>query len=107
MGDACVAPTSPTAIDDRSLDHGMRRRLDAAHHHLRSVHHLRDARPDRLLPVVALVDLLIEAVPLRVALEAAHPDVEVVLLLADEAADDHHPLRHVITETTCSGCSAG
>jgi len=73
-----------------SLDHGMRRRHDARHLDLLTVDHLPDAGGDLVLPVVALVDRVVEPLALRLALEAADPDVDGLVLLADEAAQDDH-----------------
>src|SRR5262249_59100980 len=45
---------------------------------------------DLVLPVVALVHGVVEPLALRLALEAADPDVDALVLLADEAAEDDH-----------------
>src|SRR5260370_7405466 len=50
-----------------------------------------DPGRDLVLPVVALVDEVIQALALRLALEAPDPDVHALVLLADERAEDHHP----------------
>src|SRR5687768_1173591 len=46
---------------------------------------------DLVLPVVALVDGVVEALALAFALEAAEPHVDARVVLAHEAAEDHHP----------------
>jgi hypothetical protein len=42
------------------------------------------------LPVLALVERLVETDALLLAVEAPHPDKLVLVLLAHEAADDHY-----------------
>jgi hypothetical protein len=55
-----------------------------------AIDHGRDLGRDLLLPVVALVDEIVEALALGLALEAADPDVHAFVFLADEAAEDDH-----------------
>src|SRR5262249_20219939 len=47
-------------------------------------------RRDLGLPVIALIDGVVEPLPLLLVLEAAKPDVDARVLLADEAAQDDH-----------------
>ena len=47
-------------------------------------------RRDLVLPVVALVDRIVEALALRLALEPTEPHVHALVLLAGEATEDHH-----------------
>src|SRR5262249_43152287 len=54
-----------------------------------------DARGDLVLPVVALVDGVVEPLALRLALEAADPHVHAGVLLAHEAAEDDHAHLHL------------
>src|SRR5215467_10736201 len=54
-----------------------------------------DARGDLVLPVVALVDGVVEPLALRLALEAADPHVYAGVLLAHEAAEDDHAHLHL------------
>src|SRR5206468_9736387 len=75
-----------TLLDDR-----VRCRQNPCDLDLLAIDHGRDLRRDLLLPVVALVDEIVEALALGLALEAADPDVHAFVFLADEAAEDHHP----------------
>src|SRR4030095_1190246 len=75
---------------DRLLDNRVRRRHQPGDFDLLAVDHGRHPRRDLVLPVVALVDEIVEALALRLALEPADPDVHALVLLADEAAEDHH-----------------
>src|SRR2546425_5144833 len=77
---------NPTLLDDRVRCGHDPRDLD-----LLAVDHARDPGRDLVLPVVALVDEVVEALALRLALEPADPDVHALVFLADEAAEDHHP----------------
>jgi hypothetical protein len=45
---------------------------------------------DDILPVVAFIDGVVQALPFCLAFEATNPDAEFLLFLANEAADDHH-----------------
>ena len=52
----------------------------------------RDLRADLVLPRIALVDGLVQALALSLTLEATYPDVEILVLLADKTAGDDHSL---------------
>jgi hypothetical protein len=80
-----VSAEKPTFLDDRVGRGHQARDLD-----LLAVDHRGHPRRDLVLPVVALVDGVVEALALRLALEAADPDVDALVLLADEAAEDDH-----------------
>src|SRR4030095_7432533 len=80
-----VSAENPTLLDDR-----VRRRHQARDLDLLAVDQGRDPRRDLVLPVVALVDEVVETRALRLALEPAKPDVHALVFLADEAAEDHH-----------------
>src|SRR5439155_19871900 len=63
---------------------------DARHHHGLAVETVRHPRRDLGLPVIALVDRLVERLALAFALEAAQPHIyRRVGLAAEAAADDH------------------
>src|SRR5438034_8798102 len=79
----------------RLLDARVRRRQQAGDLDLLAVYHGRNPRRDLVLPVVALIDEIVEALALRLALEPADPDVDALVLLADEAAEDHHAHLHL------------
>src|SRR5204863_769557 len=81
-----VSGENPTLLDDR-----VRGRRDARDLDLLAVDHGRHLGRDLLLPVVALVDEIVEALALGLALEPADPDVHALVFLADEAPEDHHP----------------
>src|SRR5256885_14576365 len=68
----------------------MRRGHDTLNLDLLAVDQRADLRRDLVLPVVALVDEIVEALALRLALEAPDPDVHALVLLADERAEDDH-----------------
>src|SRR5262245_13855357 len=72
------------------LNDGVRRGHQAGDLDLLPVDHGGHAGRDLVLPVVALVDGIVEALALRLALEAADPHVDAVVLLAHEAAQDDH-----------------
>src|SRR5213593_1520964 len=72
------------------LDDGVGRRHQARDLDLLPVDHGRDLRGDLVLPVVALVDEVVESLALLLVLEPADPDVDAPVFLADEAAEDHH-----------------
>src|SRR2546428_6867769 len=80
-------PRSPSRplLDDR-----VRRRHHARDLDLLPVDQGWDSRGDLVLPVVALVHEVVEALALLLVLESADPDVEALVFLADEAAEDHH-----------------
>src|SRR5437867_12829855 len=77
------------------LDDRVRRGHDPRDLDLLAVDHARDPGRDLVLPVVALVDEVVEALALRLALEPADPDVHALVFLADEAAEDHHAHLHL------------
>src|SRR5438046_4858081 len=81
-----VSGEKATLLDDR-----VRCRQNPCDLDLFAIDHGRDLRRDLLLPVVALVDEIVEALALGLALEAADPDVHAFVFLADEAAEDPHP----------------
>src|SRR5881296_2591007 len=85
-----VSAENPTLLDDR-----VRRRHEARDLDLLSVDQGRHLRRDLVLPVVALVDQVVEALALGLALEAANPDVHTLVFLADEAAEDDHAHLHL------------
>src|SRR5262249_58411269 len=74
---------------DRLLDDGVRRRQQPGDLDLLAVDHRRYPRRDLVLPVVALLDEIVEALALRLALERADPDLYALALLADNAAQHH------------------
>src|SRR6267142_1109103 len=80
-----VSAEKPTLLDDR-----VRRRYQARDLDLLAVDQRRHPRRNLVLPVVALVDEVVEALALRLALEPADPDVDALVFLADEAAEDDH-----------------
>src|SRR5881628_2813541 len=80
-----VSAENPTLLDDR-----VRRRHQARDLDLLAVDQGRNLRGDLVLPVVALIDEVVETLALLLALEPADPDVDVLVFLADEAAEDHH-----------------
>src|SRR5262245_54244418 len=71
-----AAPVAP-AGDRRAglLDHGAGRRHEPRDPDLLAVDHRRDLGRDLVLPVIALVHGVVEALALRLALEATEPDV--------------------------------
>src|SRR2546427_1576648 len=85
-----VSAENPTLLDDR-----VRRRHEARDLDLLSVDQGRHLRRDLVLPVVALVDQVVEALALGLALETANPDVHALVFLADEAAEDDHAHLHL------------
>src|SRR5260370_30180879 len=78
----------------RALPH---RRLcggdDARHDHCGAIEAVRNARPNLVLPVVALVHRLVLRLALGFAFKATQPDVDGIVGLAPEAPADDHPLR--------------
>src|SRR5262245_37120873 len=72
------------------LDHRVRGRDQAGHLDLFAIDHRGHLRRDLVLPVVALVDGVVEPLALSLALEAPDPDVDALVLLAHEAAEDDH-----------------
>src|SRR4030095_1761896 len=83
-----IAAPSCREWDVRLLDDRVRRGEQARDHDLLAVDHRAHPRGDVVLPVVALVDGVVEALALGLVLEAANPDVHALVLLADEAAED-------------------
>src|SRR5215831_13854523 len=77
------------------LDHRARRRHQPGDLDLLAIDHGGHSGRDLVLPVVALVHDVVEALALRLALEAADPDVHALVLLAHEAAEDDHPHLHL------------
>lgn len=65
---------------------------DPPNDHALAVHHRGDLRRDDVLPLGALIDGGVQGFALLLAVEAANPDVEIVLFRAGKAADDDHPL---------------
>src|SRR5229473_2133689 len=82
--------SGPSRVATGSLDRRARRRGQARHLDLLAVDHGADPRGDLVLPVVGLVDRVVEPLALRLALEAADPDVDGLVFLAHEAAQDDH-----------------
>src|SRR5262249_50612669 len=76
-------------------DHGVRGGHDAGDLHLLTIQHGGNARGDLVLPVVALVNDVVEPLALRLALEATDPHVHAGILLAHEAAEDDHAHLHL------------
>src|SRR5215472_1035468 len=97
VGPGRTASRQPAMFGDsgqrRLAKRGPWRRNHPRYHHLLPIQHLRDARCDRVLPVVALVDSLVEPLAILLAFKSADPDVEVRVLFCDKAADDDHALR--------------
>src|SRR5881397_1308294 len=85
-----VSAENATLLDDRVRRCHQTRDLD-----LLAVDQGWDLRRDLVLPVVALVDQVVEALALGLALEAANPDVHALVFLADEAAEDDHAHLHL------------
>src|SRR5215471_17451190 len=77
------------------LDHGVRGGHDARDLDLLPVDQGGNARPNLVLPVVALVDGVVEPLALRLTLEATDPHVDAGILLAHEAAEDDHAHLHL------------
>src|SRR5207237_408099 len=76
---------SVSAENDTLLDDRARRRHQARDLDLLAVDQGRDLRRDLGLPVVALVDQVVEPLALGLALESTNPDVDALVFLADEA----------------------
>src|SRR6476660_9237829 len=79
---AAAGASAPSRAARGSLDRRARCRGQARHLDLLAVDHLRNPRRDVVLPVVALVDRVVEPLALRLALEAADPHVHRRVLLA-------------------------
>src|SRR5919109_3584795 len=77
------------------LDDRARRGEQAGHLDLLAIDERRNARRDLVLPVVALVDEVVEALALLLVLEAPDPHVHALVLFADEAAEDDHAHLHL------------
>src|SRR5262249_38445944 len=75
----------PHLLDDRVRRGHQARDLD-----LLAIDQGRHLRRDLVLPVIALVDEVVETLALGFALEPAQPDVDAFIFLADEAAEDDH-----------------
>src|SRR5215470_13517422 len=80
----------PHLLDDRVRRGHQARDLD-----LLAIDQGRHPRRDLVLPVVALINQIVEALALGLALEATDPDVDALVLLADEAAEDDHTHLHL------------
>src|SRR5438552_2887950 len=76
--------------EDRSLNDRARRGHDARDLDLLAIDQGRHLGRDLVLPVVALVHDVIEALALRLALESPDPHVDALVFLAHEAAEDDH-----------------
>src|SRR5437867_4503869 len=83
-------PCRPRSPSRPLLDDRVRRRHHARDLDLLPVDQGWDSRGDLVLPVVALVHEVVEALALLLVLESADPDVDALVFLADEAAEDHH-----------------
>src|SRR5438552_16392657 len=79
--------------EDRSLNDRARRGHDARDLDLLAIDQGRHLGRDLVLPVVALVDDVVEALALRLALESPDPHVDALFFLAHEAAEDDHAHR--------------
>src|SRR6516165_12161595 len=87
------ALTKSRAGSSAALPHRrFRGRNDPRHDHRRTVEMIRHARRDLGLPMVALVDCLVERLTLGFAFEPAQPDIDRIVRLAAEAAADDHAL---------------
>src|SRR5438132_11425316 len=86
---AAVTGLAPL-LDDRARRGQQPRDLD-----LLAIDQRRHPRRDLVLPVLALVDEVVEALALRLALEAAEPHVHALVLLADEASENDHAHLHL------------
>src|SRR5262250_2553024 len=86
---------SVSAENANLLDNRVRRRHQARDLDLLAVDQGRDLRRDLVLPVIALIDEVVETLALGLALEAADPDVDALVFLADEAAEDDHAHLHL------------
>src|SRR5204863_1152948 len=84
------SPPAPAWRPRPSLDDGAGRRHQARDLDQLAVDERRHLRRDLVLPVVALVDDVVEPLALRLALEPADPHVDALVLLAHEAAEDDH-----------------
>src|SRR5207302_228857 len=93
---------SVSAENATLLDNRVRRRHQAGDLDLLAVDQGRDLRRDLVLPVVALVDQVVEPLALGLALESANPDVDALVFLADEAAEDDHAHLHLQLDDLCS-----
>src|SRR5262245_40819227 len=77
------------------LDHRVRRGDQARHLDQLAIDHGGNPRRDLVLPVVALVHGVVEALALLLVLEAADPHVDALVLLAHEAAENDHAHLHL------------
>src|SRR5215831_10710545 len=80
-----VSAENATLLDDR-----VRRRHQPGDLDLLPIDQARDLRRDLVLPVIALVDQVVQPLALGLALEPTQPDVDAFVLFADEAAEDDH-----------------
>src|SRR5215831_10005874 len=85
-----VSAENATLLDDR-----VRRRHQARDLDLLAVDQARHLRRDLVLPVIALVDQVVQPLALGLALEPTQPDVDAFVFLADEAAEDDHAHLHL------------
>src|SRR5580765_2658827 len=80
-----VSAENATLLDDRVRRRDQPRDLD-----LLAVDQAGNLGRDLVLPVVALVDQIVEPLALGFALEPAEPHVDALVFLAGEAAEDDH-----------------
>src|SRR2546427_3388810 len=80
-----VSAENATLLDDRVRRRDQPRDLD-----LLAVDQAGNLRRDLVLPVVALVDQIVEPLALGFALEPAEPHVHALVFLAGEATEDDH-----------------
>src|SRR5215831_19676968 len=85
-----VSAENPNLLDDRA-----RRRHQARDLDLLAVDQGRHLRRDLVLPVLALIDQVVEPLALGFALEATDPHIDALVFLADEAAKDDHAHLHL------------
>src|SRR5437016_1246200 len=76
--------------EDRSLNDRARRGHDTRDLDLLAIDQGRHLGRDLVLPVIALVDSVVEALALRLALESPDPHVDALVFLTHEAAKDDH-----------------
>src|SRR5919109_1337478 len=99
----CIVQRQATAYPARCqwsreielMDHGFGGGFDAADFDRVAVDQHGDLRGDDALPMIALINGVIQPFPLFLAVEAADPDVQILLILADEASDNDHAFRHL------------
>src|SRR5690242_14033413 len=82
-------PGSHAAGQPASAKHRPGCRIEPFDLDLLELDQLADAWAQHVLPVVVPVERIVEANALLLAVESADPDVLVLVLLVDEAADDH------------------